>query len=276
MHNYTSYLFHYTRKRRNLVSILKQGLLPNYCKEEFYDNNKDRILGIPMVSFCDIPIMRVQNFSKRYGKYAIAFKKEWARHNHINPVFYISDENVTNAINLFKSIEAYYTYEAGNQCNDSLSVKFDVNKSQTFPQLANFIRALQTKNANDTIFGLTKKYEMERDGNIQNNYEENEWRYVVHENNSENIFWLKGEEEYKKWRGVSKDKPKPDKALQHKKLLFTVDDITHLITSKESDADALIEEIGKIKMLCDKQIADSEKQKLIRKIISFERIENDF
>ena len=59
MHNYTSSLFHYTRQREYLIKIFKNGLLPNYCKEQYLGGGKDGIIGIPMVCFCDIPIMRV-------------------------------------------------------------------------------------------------------------------------------------------------------------------------------------------------------------------------
>lgn len=35
MRNYTSSLFHYTKQQEYFIGILKHGLHPNYCKEQY-------------------------------------------------------------------------------------------------------------------------------------------------------------------------------------------------------------------------------------------------
>lgn len=70
----TSSLFHYT-KLNNLIKILQEGMIPNFCKEEFPTNTSNFVVGIPMVSFCDIPLTRTDIFTGRYGNHAIVFQK---------------------------------------------------------------------------------------------------------------------------------------------------------------------------------------------------------
>lgn len=272
MHNYTSSLFHYTGQRKNLISILKEGLLPNYCKEQFLVGKSSEFIGIPMVSFCDIPIMRAQDFSSRYGKYAIAFTKEWGLKNYISPIFYVYDKRISNAMTYFRSMENYF----GQLVNDTkkLELVIDLAKSQKLDKLANLIRFFQTKNANNDLLGFTKSYEMTKNGKTQINYEENEWRYVVNE--GDDVEWLKGTDAYQAWRGTSKKKPKAPQKVLEKKLIFSVDDITYLITQNEVDTMALLQDIRELKSFCGQVITDFDRYKLINKIISFEKIENDF
>lgn len=272
MHNYTSSLFHYTGQRKNLISILKEGLLPNFCKEQFLVGENSEIIGIPMVSFCDIPIMRAQDFSLRYGKYAIALTKEWGLRNYINPIFYVNDKRISNAMAYFRSMENYF----GQLVNDTkkLELVIDLAKSQKLDKLANFIRFFQTKNANNALLGFTKSYEMTKNGKSQVNYEENEWRYVVNE--GDGVEWLKGTDAYQTWRGISKKKPKAPQKVLEKKLVFSVDDITYLITQNEVDTMALLRDIKDLKSFCGQEITEFGRYKLINKIISFEKIENDF
>lgn len=277
MHNFTSSLFHYTNQRTTLVSILRKGLLPNYCKEEFDSENQVKtVIGIPMVSFCDIPIMRAHDFSTRYGRFAIAFSKEWALKNYINPILYMQNEDFNIAMNLFVQIERHFFQESGAD-GETLTVTIHNKVSQPLPQLVNFVNYLQTKQANNTILGFAKRYQMERKGKMQNNYEENEWRYVVKEDKKGGIPWLRGNDSYKRWRGDDKTpKPKPSEELIRRKLVFDVDDITYLITSSDDDTRKLIKDISNMKQFCGGVLSEFDKFLLINKIISFEKIDKDF
>lgn len=225
-----------------------------------------------MVSFCDIPIMRVKDFTLRYGKFAIAFTKKWGLGNSINPIFYVNDNRVSNAMAYFRLMENYF----GQLVNDTKKLELVINlaKSQDLDKLTNFIRFFQTKNANNALLGFTKSYEMIKDENRQINYEENEWRYVVNEGGG--VEWLKGTKAYKAWRGTSKKKPMAPKSVQAKKLNFSVDDITYLITKTEDDTKALLQDVRALKLFCGQKITDLDRDKLINKIISFEKIEKDF
>ena len=82
-------LFHFTSSFDNIISILKNEFWPNYNLECLFNSQLE--IGVPMVSFCDIPLSQVKNHSKYYGKYAIGMNKEWGTENSINPVFYLCE-----------------------------------------------------------------------------------------------------------------------------------------------------------------------------------------
>ena len=273
MHNYTSSLFHYTKRRRYLIQILRNGLLPNYCKEQYLGGGRDEIIGIPMVCFCDIPIMRVQDFSGDYGKFAIAFSKDWALKNAINPVFYVQESGLKNTLSFFRAVEKYFSaihHDGVGKMNIVLNI-FDQQQLNNF---ADLVRAIQTKYANDTLLGYVKPYITKNDDRERLNYSESEWRYIVTEING--VKWLRGMGKYNEWRGVSKKKPKAPKEILKKKLTFSVDDITHLITKTEEDSIRLLQDIQELKIICGEPISELDRYKLVNKIISFEKIENDF
>ena len=113
-----SSLFHFTKKKETLESILSNGLRFSYAFESIspqitaninYSSIpkvvegllKETGIAIPMISFCDIPITRASLHMGRYGKYMIGFDKshltEWYK-NTINPVLYIHSGNLSDAM----------------------------------------------------------------------------------------------------------------------------------------------------------------------------------
>lgn len=117
----TTSLFHYT-SFNSLKAILQQGLVPNYCKEELDINGDKHVLGIPMISFCDIPLTRTQEFTSRYGRHAISLKKEWAIKHHINPILYLNEDilpiSLKNTDMLMGFVKSYNgRHKKTSQCN---------------------------------------------------------------------------------------------------------------------------------------------------------------
>ena len=51
-----------------LKKILRDGIIPNYCEEDLSFDKTAFVVGIPMASFCDIPITLLDEHNKRYGK----------------------------------------------------------------------------------------------------------------------------------------------------------------------------------------------------------------
>lgn len=76
--------------------------------------------------------------------------------------------------------------------------------------------------------------------------------------------------------GKQKEKPKAPKEVLAQKLTFSIDDITYLITKTEKDSIKLMQDIQDLNVICDLPITEFDKFKLVNKIISFEKIENDF
>lgn len=255
------------------MKILRDGLFPNYCKEQYLGGGKDGIIGIPMVCFCDIPIMRVQDFSGDFGRFAIAFSKDWALKKAINPVFYVHESGLMKTLSFFRTVEKYFSniHHAGDA---KMNVMLNIFNQQQLNNFADLVRAIQTRYANDTLLGYIKPYISQNEHGKRINYTESEWRYIVTEMNG--VKWLRGEK-YKEWRGnPNKPKPKAPKEVLEKKLTFAVDDITYLITKTEEDSMKLLQDIQKLKRICGKDISDLDRYKLVNKIISFEKIENDF
>ena len=88
----SSSLFHFTREFEVFKQILSEGLRFSYCYEPFDDivakqgwdielkkGNKIiecKGIAIPMICFCDIPLLRTQNHREKYGNYMIGFNRE--------------------------------------------------------------------------------------------------------------------------------------------------------------------------------------------------------
>lgn len=253
----TSSLFHFTGKLYNLKNILTEGIKPNYCLEDFEITNYNLKVGIPMVSFCDIPLTRITNFTKRYNEYAIGLSKEWGIRNNINPILYVCNNEILRSFYKIKSNINLLNKEKVETTSIRIS-KFNVRTSITY------------------LFGFTKKYENERNGKFQCNYEENEWRYILPEtlNNGNIAKWFWDENTYSKWRGDSKKKPKST----FTPLKFDITDVSFIILSDESQISRMIDYIEKIEVLggSEKKFDEIAKKNLMSKIISIDRIKKDF
>jgi hypothetical protein len=283
----TTSLFHYPQKLDTLKEILVQGFKPNYCKENFsYSDKTDLIVGIPMVSFCDIPLTRITNFKKRYKEYAIGLSKEWGLRNGINPVLYATPNSfVLNSLQVVDDMrwkkdeflkERMRTtgkpLETNNQNYTAIPVKMnDPEFENIFNSFMDNVHLFQVRS---TLFGYTKTYLETRKDKKQINYEENEWRFVLGENKLSHIDWLWGVDSFSTWRGDEK-KPKPESKFQP--LKFAVEDVNFIILSDDTQISKMIKFIEGLNEFGGNKIPNkSQKSILISKIISMDRIEKDF
>lgn len=275
----TASLFHYT-SFNSLKRILQEGIKPNYCKEDFSFNEKEHIIGIPMVSFCDIPLMRAYVFTSRYGNHAIGLSKKWALKNNINPILYICNSDIISSLLFYKSYETSLRERLKERGSDGQSLKIDLQNPNSVSEIATLINHGNSQSANLNLFGYAKKYTGVNSKKVEQcNYEENEWRYIVKEDISSGINWKWNKSEYDLWRGdTSKSKPTPITALEQKKLVFEVDDITHIIVEQERQITDIINYVEKLKQLggSDKILTENDKKQIYTKIISMEKIKNDF
>ncbi|MCH7519938.1 MAG: hypothetical protein IH964_13060, partial [Candidatus Dadabacteria bacterium] len=87
-------LFHFTPTFDYLKGILKDEFIPGYSLEKLtLVGGHIFEFGIPMVSFCDIPLSNIANHTEKYGNYAIGMSKEWAREKRLNPIMYLRDDS---------------------------------------------------------------------------------------------------------------------------------------------------------------------------------------
>ena len=282
MANYkTSSLFHYTRRIKTILEILETGALyPNYCLEDLStDSYPDFKFGIPEICLCDIPITMADLFLERYGKYAIAFNKQWGIDNGCNPVQYISNESII--------IGAAFRDEEMREINKSIKERIVIGG--LVYNIAEFLKTLQRNDANIYSLGFLKKYYGDDYQKGYINYNENEWRYIIEEDGVNDVKWLRGEKEYLDWRGqnnyISKKtgklvkvrkKPEPTQEMKDAALVFEPSDINHIIVFNESEIPGIIKGINELKAIGEHVLDDVEKAILISKISSFERIKMDY
>lgn len=271
----TSSLFHFTKDPGVLLRILETGLIPNYCREDLSYFDRTVNVGVPMISFCDIPLTRTSMFKARYGDYAIGLSKEWALKNHINPILYVNDERILLSLGFLRAYKSSLDSEVKSRGGGETSISINLFDPESLKGITAFINRGNAKDAVYSFMGYMKRYISKGpDGSDQSNYIENEWRYVV---TDEGIDWKWSLDEYMAWRGNG-DKPEPSDALKAKKLTFNVGDITHIIVKTESEVHHIVDAILGMKNIggLDGLLADDDRKLLLTKIISQEKIEKDF
>lgn len=273
MSYFTNSLFHYTNDITVQESVLTHGLYPNYCKEEYQSESSLITIGIPMVSFCDIPLKETTRFRERYGNFAIGLKKDWGLANGVNPILYVDNRNIFNSVALMlgyrKSLEDENRQNGGTE--DQISVKL---RPGHLTEMTTFIQMHQMQYASQYLFGFLKPYFIERNGKRQSNYEENEWRYIVPD--SKKTSWKWSLKDYSDWRGdKGTPKPAPTDEMKSRGLTFTVADINWIVTPDNDTTVQLIDFITASTVLCGIPLSDNDKLLLISKVTQFDAIEND-
>lgn len=203
-------LFHFTSSIDVLKLILKNGIYPRYCLEDFgwFGYEKSKHIGYPMSCFCDIPLSRISEHTNFYGMYGIGFTKEWGLKNSLNPIIYLT--------------------EGGSVCD---MVKFycgitelnDIDETAKESQL--FILLSHVKPISGTMF---------MGGNIveKDFYQESEWRYVPKVNTL--IF----QEDFENL------KDELNKEVEKYRLEFTPQDIKYIFVKTDSDIPGLVDFIN--------------------------------
>lgn len=150
-----------------LLSILRDGIKISYCSEIICDNIT---IGVPMVSFCDIPLMSCSEHRSKYGLYAIGFSKS-----------------------------AFDKIPTGCEIGP---VSYFLQRQK---ELIDNLRDLVQKR--DQTVGWFKQFQMIRNGKDQINYDECEWRIIAFENSAKSpISWFWREQDYSKWKEARNDK----------------------------------------------------------------------
>lgn len=303
--SHTSTLFHYTKTANRLLSILKEGFRFTYCLEE-YHLLKNEYIGVPMISFCDIPVNDCAEHSGKYGYYAIGLTKD--------SIFACED--------ILKQISPVHYYVSANPIKPVFqeleNIRFmqkELSKDKFSPAIKEQIKALETGEYT-RIDGIPyeivmegRKYQMHIQQNLattcfaigmlkpyisynrnkkkyQRNYDECEWRIIEPEvwdmDEGTKFSWLWSEQEYKTWRGngakpfIKQENEERDKSNEsYAGITFTVDCISFIIVKTEKEIPSFIKRLGKLKTLCRERLTQEQKDLLFSKVISFERIKKD-
>jgi hypothetical protein len=304
----SSSFFHYTKRKKSLLGILRNGFRFSYSYEIFdeivahSDNDKffpmshllepePEPVGIafPMVCFCDIPLMRASQHRKRYGNYCIgldkdATLKQWSP--IMNPVYYVNSFWVDN---LYEKLAFHKRSLATLVKKDKEFITEIENASQdALPELAKKAKQYMKTAQEYYEFGYTLEQLLrltkpcvgkDKKGKSVNFYDEREWRVFLNYKQREktDVHYGLTREEY------DKNRPEWNKAIESDYLTFEKcmpsEVISHIIVPEEKDVPAVIGAIKSETHILGKEISlfdPNIKDLLISKVTSFERIENDF
>lgn len=247
-------LFHFTNTLENLLNILRRTFLPHWSLENLNvilpkgESHDNLVFGIPMVSFCDIPLSQTINHMQIYGSYGIGMTKDWGKKNGICPVLYTySGSNYTENIN-----------------NLAKLIVRDTDNVQLSDQLM--------KEFYDIVCNI-KPYDgpLKRKGRKNKKvrfYNEREWRYVSKSQNETFPFGLD--------KHIFEDnnvlREANDRLHEEDQIMFTPNDIKYLIVAKENEILPLIASVESIK----NKFSQDEIKLLSTRIISAQQIEDDF
>ncbi len=285
-------LFHFTRTLTNLESILRDGLRFSYCFEEFVNGHG---IALPMVCFCDIPLLRTPQHRKRYGNYMVGLSKDFFRQKtdfQLNPVMYRYSLLVQSmGVDYFKTqvemIENSFLY-AMKFYLDIRNYTELVNKNGFEKVLGNNEELRHKKDqillakANMLYFlAFSKLYATKKDGKRINNYDECEWRYIypsIDTNNHDEEMWKLDIDKTK----FEEDKTELNKQLWKKddSLIILNKDIcksiSFIVVRTDKQIEKMIKFIRNTKTIFGNSITQEEKDIIISKITSFESIENNY
>lgn len=316
MNPHSSSLFHFTKRRNVFKSILNNGLRYSFAFEAFPDTivnnifchglfptiyeteNSGKGFAIPMISFCDIPLTRINSHSKRYGKFAIGINKDYLCNVYdefINPVLYIESNSVMDSLKHLSQAQGISMKYLCSLIKADKSFDFDkfleciANHTLTISEaLVNFPKeireiyeyVIECRAAITKILSLTKPtYGENVDGKKQSFYDEHEWRAIFPNLHDTPFEWQVGcyRSEFKKIR----DSLNTDLNDENDAFITIPGDwfnqIAHIIVPKEKDIPA----ISNFIMHSDRlfgytDIEMYQRIHLISRITSFERIENDY
>ncbi|MGH7596918.1 MAG: abortive infection system antitoxin AbiGi family protein [bacterium] len=248
-------LFHFTKTFDALRSIIRErGFRPHYARENLEMFGLPKCLGVPMVSFCDIPLSQTEKHSRIYGCYALGLQKEWGKKKSISPIHYIYPDSICAKV----IVEIYNSLPEKNTLHRCGCLKFN-------PQTALFFYAKPYDG---------KSLKIENDDKVTF-YDEREWRYVPFADDTignqlipSEVQPMLSEDDFCRPESLAE---KTNILHKHYKLTFQGNDMKYIIVSKEDEIPQMVDDIYKIP-----QCSEIDKKKLITRIISMEQIQEDF
>lgn len=240
-------LFHFTRTRENLISILQNGFYPRYCLEDPFCLGENSFV-FPIVCFCDIPLSQIQNHAYTYGGYALGLTKEWAMKSGICPILYT---HLTSSFH--KNLLKYSDF-----LND-FCMADNIIENNNLVKIYSYLYS--------TILYM-KPYEVFKNGHLVRYYDEREWRYSF--DMAENLFldfFLNPND----FMDLEKRDAANNKMIKNK-LNFEPKDINYIIVTTDSEVLQIMDEVKKIKG----NFPYDDVRLLTTRIVSMERIKEDF
>jgi len=263
-------LFHFTRSLETLKRILDGGFRPFYSSEDLQMFGVRECPGIPMVSFCDIPLSQTKTHVDDYGRYAIGLDKKWGMTKNISPVHYIYEGSICARV----ISEVYHSLPPGAFYRDCACMKFNT-RTAIFFYGKPYRGSLRRKDA--ATGRIVNK------GNVTF-YDEREWRYVPFADQTLNTESVPDGVRAMLSEGEVKDTDILNNASaslhNHYKLTFGAEDTKYVIVDKEDEIPDLVDFINNFKGNHENnelsRCTADEKKRLTTRLISMRQIEEDF
>jgi hypothetical protein len=243
-----STLFHFTRKRDSLLSILRHTFWPNFRLERapIGRSGEHPTNGTPMVCFCDIRLSAVKPHMECYGRYAVGLTKEWGIKNGVTPLLYTHPSSpVSQALHALM--------ERGLRVGVG---PVDEGIWNEVARLLNFVKPYEDTPP-DTKVGKVTRY-----------YDEREWRWVPQELPESLRYGIDSSE----FEHGSPPAAKSELLRQHCRLEFGPNDIRYILVETEAEVVETVEQVLAIK----ERFSKAEKTLLTTRVLSAERVLGDF
>lgn len=254
-------LFHFTRTFEALRSILREGFRPHYSREDLAMFGLPQCLGVPMVSFCDIPLSKTEKHSRVYGCYALGLNKEWGKARNISPIHYIYPDSICAKV----IVEIYRSLRDKNILHECECLTFN-------PQTAIFFYA---KPYDGDLMKTGKHGELVKSEKNLTFYDEREWRYVPFADKTlqsplipPEVQPMLSDAEYANLETYA---AKTKTLQKNYTLKFHANDIKYIIVRAEEEISQIVDDIYETL-----QCSEDDKNRLITRIITMEQIQEDF
>jgi hypothetical protein len=246
-------LFHFTRERDSLLSILQGAFIPNYCMEDLtsvLSNGPIYDVFVPMVCFCDIPLSQINDHLTNYGSYGIGLKKSWGIKKGISPVLYVAPHSRT------AQLVRRVVKEAGHDRFKSSSIRQDL---LDFYKYVKAYEGMELPRGVEPEKGISKKV-------TRTYYNEREWRYSP--------LRLKA---YAAAFGNAHEVTNQNNRLKaEERLAFQAGDVKYIIVAKENEISKTIRLIEGLKNISGThRLSPSAVRLLASRVISAEQIGSD-
>lgn len=286
-------LFHFTSNITSIKGIIKNGVRLSYCYEECTQNFG---FAIPMICFCDIPLLRTLEHRRKYGSYMVGFDKDYLIKSNLlflNPVHYLNSSFLINIgddffktqldlINnsFYNELKLYMEDKGYTKLLEKYSVEDLLNTNEDLKYKEEQISMAVNKFRYSLVF--SKLYASKTGGKEIINYDEREWRYISNLYSEDNDFlsWIP---QISKDEFNSRRKDLNSKLWSNSKSYMRIDAneickaVKFIVVKTERQIPSMIKFIRTSKKIFGVDNLSSEhKDLLISRITSFELIEKNF
>jgi hypothetical protein len=244
----THSLFHFTEELASVQGILSSGLFwPRYSLEDLSwtvtdKSTEDWQLAFPLVSFCDIPISRIEDHTEVYGEYGIGLTQDWGKSAGLNPLLYVNGKSpfakelYRAAVTVFEKGEKK-TIQPTAAEDGSVTPQGTAADTAAEQDWTSLYEALHLLSYTKPLTGEVRKAS---GGLTKNFYAESEWRYIPSAVMTTDQCYLSVEQFKNRKTRLAANEAVMEKGA----LAFTIGDIRYLFVKTISEIPLLVDFIN--------------------------------